>query len=136
MKTSEDLESYLVELGLPYEEVETDLWLVKDESEQVSVLVSLSGPVILIRITICERPADESKELYRLLLELNATELLYGAYGIEGEHVVLVEVLSAEHTSFAMFRETLEALFMTVATQRGMIERAVGRSSQVSTQEG
>jgi len=136
MKTSEDLESYLVELGLPYEEVETDLWIVKDEAEQVAILVSLYGPVILIRINICNRPADEPKELYRLLLKLNATELLYGAYGLEGEHVVLVEVLSVEHTSFAMFRETLEALFMTVATQRGMIERAAGRSLQTSNQEG
>lgn len=128
MKSIEDLESALVELGLPYHEIESGQWVVTDESESYKALVTHSGPVIDIRFQITALPKANNETLLRTLLELNATELLYGAYGIDAEQVVLVEVLSTEHTDLAILREAFDALFMTVATQSGIIERALEKA--------
>ncbi len=128
MKSTEDLESALVELGLAYHEQEPNQWIVSDESETIAALMTLSGPVIDIRIAIADLPEANNAKVMQLLLELNASELLYGAYGLDGGRIVLVEVLSTEHTDLAILREAFDALFMTIATQRGMIDRALEKA--------
>ncbi len=128
MKSVEDIETALMEIGLPYHEVEPGQWILTDQAEVTQALVTHSGPVIDIRIQITRLPSNNREPLMRLLLELNASELLYGAYGIDGEQIVLVEVLSTEHTSLAVLSEAFDALFMTVATQRGMIERTLNKA--------
>jgi hypothetical protein len=127
MKTIEDIDGFILKLELPYSELDHGMWLIQDQQETISIVVSLSGPVLVMRIKIFELKDSQDKTgLFRLLLELNASELLYGAYGLENNEVVLVESLSLEHLDFSLFQEAVEALIMTVATQYGMISRALG----------
>lgn len=134
MKSAEDLEGFILKLELPYSELGEGMWVIQDQKETISIAVSLSGPILVMRIKILE--LDSSKDLcsmLRLLLELNASELLYGAYGLEDDDIVLVETLSLEHLDFPQFQEAVEALIMTVATQYGMIAR-MSKSGAVSTE--
>ena len=125
METVDQVEGLLIELNLPYEEIDSGIWLVSDESETTKAVVTASGPVVDIRINIARAPDPPDVELLKKLLELNATELLYGAYGLDDTGIVLVEVLTAKHLNLELFREALDALFMTVATQRGIVLRAL-----------
>lgn len=124
MKTIEDIEGFILQLDLPYSEIGEGMWIIQDQKETVSIIATLSGPVLVmsIKIVALEEAVDPSA-LFRLLLELNASELLYGAYGLENNEVVLVEALSLDHIDFPLFQEATEALMMTVATQYGMISR-------------
>ena len=126
MKTAEDIEGFILQLELPYSELGEGMWVIQDQKETLSVVVTLSGPVLVMSIKIVAlKEAEDPTALYRLLLELNASELLYGAYGLENDEVVLVEALSLDHLDFPQFQEATEALMMTVATQYGMISRAL-----------
>jgi hypothetical protein len=125
MKTAEDIEGYILKTELPYEELGAGTWVVRDQNERISNVMTLSGPVLVMQIKIAEIGPGNHEELFKLLLSLNAAELLYGAYGLEDDQIVLVEVLSLEHLDFANFLEATEALFMTVFTQHGMIARAL-----------
>ncbi len=134
MITAEDLEGFILKLELPYSELGEGMWVIQDQKESISIAITLSGPILVMRIKILE--LDSSKDvcgLLRLLLELNASELLYGAYGLEDNEIVLVETLSLEHLDFSQFQEAVEALIMAVATQYGMIAR-MSKSGAVSTE--
>jgi hypothetical protein len=55
-------------------------------------------------------PEEKHCELFRRLLELNATELALGAYALDNENVILTQSLSVEDMSLGEFRASLEAL--------------------------
>lgn len=95
MQTNEDLETYLSRLERPFERVDEATYVVKMGPGRPLLAVRLAPPVLVLRVAIGKAPAD-SLDLYRKLLELNATALLRAAYGLEGERIVLASALELE----------------------------------------
>jgi len=59
-----------------------------------------------------EIPKKRREEFFKLLLELNATNMIHGAYGIEGDNVVLIDTLQSESLDFNEFQASLDALVL------------------------
>jgi hypothetical protein len=55
-------------------------------------------------------------ELYRRLLELNASELVHGSYGIEVNSVVLSEALELSHLDYSEFLAAYEGMTLALAS--------------------
>ena len=49
-------------------------------------------------------------ELYRTLLELNATDVVHGAYGIEEGELILSDTLELETLDFHELRASMESI--------------------------
>ena len=122
MVTRDDIESFLDRLGAEganYSEVEPGLWLVKPGGAlDLDVVVHYSPPVVLLRVKVMSCPADDGAcaGLNRRLLELNATDLLHGSYGIEQVAVVLTEALELSHLDFEEFLATYESMTLALAS--------------------
>jgi hypothetical protein len=52
-------------------------------------------------------PTTRRETFYRRLLELNATDIPHGAFGIEQENVVLIDTLQVENLIEMNFRRRL-----------------------------
>ena len=119
MVTREDVESFLLRMELEHEEVGEGMWLVKGaEGERgAGLVVHHSPPVLVFRLKMIEVPQDQSRcaELYRRLLEYNATDLLHAAYGLEQGDVILTESLELENLDFNEFQATVDSFQMAVA---------------------
>ena len=91
MVTREDLESFLIRMDVEYEEVDDGMFLARGRNEGVPIVLHYSAPLLLIRMKLMDLPAEGagSAELYRTLLELNATDVVHGAYGIEENELIL-----------------------------------------------
>jgi hypothetical protein len=65
-----------------------------------------------------EAPADESRraELFRELLTLNAHDLVHGAYGLEGDHVVLPDTLELEDLDYSEFEASFDSMTLALAS--------------------
>src|SRR6185369_7652693 len=96
MKSAEDIESYLLRLGTSYEAAKPGIWVLQFDG-QGRLAVSIAGPVVAFRLKVMDLPAHGREELYRTLLQLNTTEMVHGAFGIEGDAVVLVHALELEN---------------------------------------
>jgi hypothetical protein len=120
MTTREDLESYLMRLDLDYEEVEDDLWVMKPPDGGPSIVVNYSPPLVLLRLKVMDLPTgtDDGRynTLYRRLLELNATDILHGSYGIEAQEVVLSDALELESLDFNELRSSFESLALAASS--------------------
>ena len=122
MITREDVESFLNRLstsGATYSEVEPGFWIVRPSPEnEVSLAVTFSPPVLLVRVDVMKLPADHEQEatLTRRLLELNATDLLHGSYGIQDDHVVLTEALELSALDYEEFLATYESITLALAS--------------------
>ena len=122
MVTRDDIESYLDRLGsegTSYSEVEPGLWIVKPGGAlDLDVAVNYSPPVVLLRVKVMTIPGDNGRcaGLNRRLLELNATDLMHGSYGIEQDAVVLTEALELSHLDFEEFLATYESMTLALAS--------------------
>jgi hypothetical protein len=118
MITREDFEGYLLRLGVDYEEVDDGLWVIRSD-EATSIVVSYSPPLVVFRLKVMALPlVDDSRcaGLYRRLLELNATDIVHGSYGIEGNEVVLSDALDLEDLDFSELRSSYESLALAATS--------------------
>ena len=122
MITREDVESFLDRLGAEgatYKEVENGLWIVRPGGAfDFDVVVTHNPPVLLLRVKVMSIPAEpgELASLSRRLLELNATDLLHGSYGIDGDDVVLTEALELAHLDFEEFLASFESMTLSLTS--------------------
>ena len=122
MLNREDIESFLIRTEAEFEELDEGLWIVQPNGEhaqrQPRIVVNYQPPVLVCRADIRDLPIDDEDQLalYRRLLELNAVDLIHGAYGLENDEVILSDTLELENLDFSEFRATLESLTLALTT--------------------
>jgi hypothetical protein len=122
MVTREDIESFLDRLsneGASYSEHEPGLWLVRPGGAlDIDVVVHYSPPVVVFRVKVMDLPADEGRvaTLSRRLLQLNASDLVHGSYGIERESIVITEALELSHLDYEEFLAAYEGIVLALAS--------------------
>lgn len=116
MITNDTIEEYLIETGLPFEQVKEGLWLVHDEVDYIdNIVVYHTPPVITFRVKLLDvEDVTDISRLYRHLLELNATSMVAGAYGLEDNAVVVVDTLQSANLDFNEFQASIDAIAMAI----------------------
>jgi len=122
MVTREEIEGFLDKLaaeGTSYSELQPGLWIVKPNGEfSFDVVVHYSPPVVVLRVKVMELPTDRKHlaSLSHRLLELNASELVHGSYGIERDSIVLTEALELAHLDYEEFLASYEGMTLALAS--------------------
>ncbi len=98
-RTQRDIEAYLLSLGKSWDKLEDGTYVVHWGDETPTAL-RISGSLVVARVFIGDAPQSQVEtevRLYRRLLQLNASELVYCSYGLEGSHIVLSAALELEN---------------------------------------
>jgi hypothetical protein len=134
MVTRDDIESFLDRLaseGTTYQEIEPGLWVIRPGSViDFDVVCHYNPPVVIFRVKVMDLPADDNacNGLARRLLQLNASDLVHGSYGIEQDSVVLTEALELSHLDYEEFLAAYES--MTLALTSHLRELATYREDR------
>ncbi len=111
MRSPEDLENYFVELELPYERLDDSMWVIHNEGESHhNVVIYMAGTAVTLRVKLFDAPQSNELTIYRRLLELNATEMVHGAYGLEDNAVVITDALELENLDVNELQATIDAI--------------------------
>ena len=118
MVTREDVESFLLRMQVDFEEVESGMWVVQGGANGARLVVNLAPPLLLLRTKVLDVPGDRERcaELYQRLLELNAMDLVHGAYGLEEGDVILSDSLELENLDFNEFQASVDSMQMALAS--------------------
>ena len=116
MKTVEDIESYLLKIGVPYEQVKPGIWVLQVPGCD-NFVVSIAGPVVVFRVKVMDLPRTDREALFRALLSLNTSEMVHGAFGLEGESVVIVHALELENLDLNEFQAVIDDVSMAISKQ-------------------
>ena len=68
-------------------------------------------------------PNNNREEFFKTLLELNANDLVHGAYGIEGENVVIVDTLQVENLDINEFQSTIESIGLALVQHYELLSK-------------
>ena len=135
MVTREDLESFLIRMDVEYEEVDEGMYLVRSKNGGSPLVAHHSPPLLLLRMKVMDLPAsDGTAELYRALLELNATDLVHGSYGIEEDELILSDTLELETLDFQEIRASVESMQMAASAHMERIKGLTGAGARAEVE--
>jgi hypothetical protein len=117
VKSKEDVESYLMRMGVPYADTGNATWVISGADGVENMIIAFRDPVLVFRVKVLPLPKDDKQkvELYETVLGFNAKEMVHGAYGIEGESLVITDALQLENLDFNEFQATVDDITLAVA---------------------
>ncbi|MBM4280477.1 MAG: YbjN domain-containing protein [Deltaproteobacteria bacterium] len=118
MVTEQDIEGYLIRMGVSFDLVGKRTWMIRDSEDAVdNLVVTLNDPIIVFSVKLAVIPEGcDRLKLYEELLRLNAREMLHGAYGLEGNSILATDTLQAEHLDFNEFQASVDALNLCITS--------------------
>jgi len=118
MVTEQDIEGYLIRMGVSFDLVGKRTWMTRDSEDAVdNLVVTLNDPIIVFSVKLAVIPEGcDRLKLYEELLRLNAREMLHGAYGLEGNSILATDTLQAEHLDFNEFQASVDALNLCITS--------------------
>jgi hypothetical protein len=126
--TENKIEQYLIDLMYTYREVEPNIWLLEDPEHGLEeVAVIYSEPLVIVRVQVMDAPREKREEFFTKLLELNARDLIHGAYGLESSKIVLVDTLEYDTLDYSEFRATLDAFSLALTQHYPILSVYRGR---------
>jgi hypothetical protein len=113
-----------VKLSLTFQEAGAGTWVVRDAERGLeNLVIILSEPLVILRINVMDVPASGKEKLFEELLRLNATDLVHGAYAIDGRTVILIDTLEAEEMDIEEFEASLDAIGLALAQHYRTLSR-------------
>jgi hypothetical protein len=132
MVTREDLESFLIRLDVEYEELEEGMFLVRTRHGGLPFVINYAPPLLLLRMKVMDLQEGEGNlELYRTLLELNATDVVHGSYGLEDGELIISDTLELETLDFQEIQASVESIQMAASGHMERIRSLAGASAEV-----
>lgn len=122
------IEGYIIDMGLAFEQVQEGLWLIHDEVDYIdNIVVFHNPPVLTFRVKLIDKLEEKVRpEFYRRLLELNATSMVAGAYGLEDDAVVIVDTVQSENIDVNEFQASIDAIAMAVREHYPELRSIIG----------
>ena len=109
------IEEYLIDLMYTFREVEPNFWLLDDKEHDLEgIAVMYADPLVIFRVQVMDAPKQKREEFFVKLLELNASDMIQGAYGLEGDKVVIINTLQYETLDYSEFRASLDAISLAL----------------------
>ena len=109
------IEQYLIDLKYNYQEIKPNLWLLDDAEHALEgIAVMHADPLVIFRVQVMDAPSEKREEFFAKLLELNAGEMIHGAYGLEGGKVVIINTMEYDTMDYSEFRASLDAISMAL----------------------
>jgi hypothetical protein len=132
MVDRDDLETFLLRMDVDYDEVDEGMFLIQPKAEGAPpVVVHISTPLLLIRLKVMDLPEEGgSKEFYRKLLELNAQDLVHGAYGIEEGELIISDTLELATLDFQELQASVESVLFAVSSHMEMLKGLAGMNGE------
>ena len=124
MISRDKLEGYLMKLSLSFHEAGPGMWVVSDaEVGLENLLVHLAEPLVILRIHVMEVPASGREQLFEELLKLNATDMVHGAYAVDGKNVLIIDTLEADTMDLEELVASIDAIGLALAQHYRRLSR-------------
>jgi hypothetical protein len=110
------------------------MYLVAGRNSGLPMVVHHAESLLLIRMKVMDMPegADGKIDLYRTLLELNATDVVHGAYGIEEGELIISDTLELETLDFLEIQASMESIELAATSHMERIRALAGVAGEVS----
>ena len=116
MTATEKIEAFLINLGITFQQMSENSWLIHDAEKGLDqVVVMAEDPLVIIRVKVMPIPQKKREEFFEQLLRLNASDVVHGAYGLADNYVILIDTLQYATLDLDEFQASLDAIGLALA---------------------
>lgn len=116
------VESYLMDLRISYQEASAGTYYIDDTEKGLpGVVVTIDEPIVIVRARVMTVPAKKKAELYEMLLKLNASDMVHGAYALDGGDIVLLDTLEYATMDKEEFEAALDSISLALSRHYGIL---------------
>jgi hypothetical protein len=116
MSPADRIEGYLVKLALTYQKPAPNSWVVSEsELGLENLVIVLSEPLVIVRINVMQVPTSGKDKLFEELLHINATDMVHGAYAVDGTNIIIIDTLEADTMDIEEFKASIDAIGLALA---------------------
>ncbi len=117
MASNEQIESFLIELEMPFERLDDGIWVIVNEADHgENLVVYRADSVLSLRVKLFELPTGDEKGLFRRLLELNASAMVHGAFGVEDDAVVITGSLELDNLDLNELQAMIDSFGIAISS--------------------
>lgn len=110
------VEAYLMDLDVAYQEIAPNAYYIDDQSKGLpGITVNINEPIVVVRAQVMPIPSARRAELFEQLLRLNGTDMVHGAYGLDGDNIVLVDALEYDTMDKPEFEAALDSIGLALS---------------------
>jgi len=124
MRSNKDVEAYLLRMEKPWSEADPSTYVVPIEN--VPLAIKLAPPLVFARVEIGDAPKQGREAIFEYLLRLNATALVHGAYGLDGDRIVLSAALEMENLDYNEIEAVIAEFELAIGQQVPKIRALAG----------
>jgi hypothetical protein len=104
MKTNQEIEALLYELSYPVQPLRDGMWVISDDDDGIdNIVVHHEDPLLTVRVKVMQVPAP-------------APAGFYGAYGIEGDSIVLIDTLQSANVDRNELQASIDSLVLALTS--------------------
>ena len=127
------IEQYLIDLMITYQQIDSNLWLLDDSERSLQgVAIMQAEPLVVIRAEIMNVPQSNTLEFFTKLLELNATDIIHGAYALDNNKIVLTDTLQYEMMDYEDFRAVLDSFSLALTQHYPILSKYREKTASAS----
>ena len=117
-RTARDIDAFLAKRERRCEMLAEDTFAIDSGPHGPPIALRIAPPMAVVRVSIGPAPVGHAAAelaLFRRLLQLNATELVYCAYGLEDGQIVLGSALAIENLDLNELEAVLSDIDLALA---------------------
>ncbi len=124
MISKEKIEGYLMKLSLTFQEGQGNTYVVRDlEKGLDNLLIMVVDSLVVMRTNVMSVPKGRKGELFEELLRLNATDMVHGAYALDGGNVIIIDTLEGDDMDLEEFQASVDAIGLALAQHYKTLSR-------------
>lgn len=118
MDVKQKIEGYMIDMNLLFEELDEGTWRIEDDLTHIdNIVVKVVDPIVVFRVKVMTLPDENREALYQTVLEMNANDLVHGAYAIENDNLVIIDTLQSENLDKNEFQSTIDSIGLALVQQ-------------------
>ena len=117
-RTHRDVEAYLQALGKTWDKLDDNTYVVMGAQSDTPIAVRIDERLLVARVLIGDAPTEDlatQVAVFKLLLQYNASELVYASYGLEDNRIVLSAALELENLDLNELESVLNDIELAIA---------------------
>jgi hypothetical protein len=90
--------------------------LINDDTRGLEeTVVMFEAPLVIIRVKVMNVPSSRREEFFEQILRYNVVDLVHGAYGIDGNDVILIDTLEYDSLKKEELEASLDAIGLALS---------------------
>ncbi|HON88239.1 MAG TPA: hypothetical protein P5519_08020 [Spirochaetia bacterium] len=120
------IETFLIDNNIGFKELDPTTLYIEDAANSIpGLFIAVNDPIVVVKARVMTLPNAPNIQFFKKLLELNAKDLPHGAYGLDGDDVVLVDTLELNTLDKEELMASIDSISFALVNHYSILKKTI-----------